>query len=229
MAGIAGQSRAAVALAPRDRVCSAFLECARLAVSSMTWQALALQFAYLSLRALLALRCRWIALLTAATFLLAVPNANAQQPNPDMESLKGLTGVMVVVERVDPDAEREGLTTSAIQMDIEVRLRLAAIPVLTREEGLKLPTAPYLHVMVSTFTRTSGPTASTIYAYNIVIALRQNVNSIVRPHQMISGAATWDRSELGTVGAGRLPEIRQTVKDLTDIFINDWLTANPKR
>src|SRR2546425_3316356 len=66
------------------------------------------------------------------------------------ETLRGLKGVGVVVERVSPDAERDGLTQSQLQTDVELRLRKAGIPALTQEECRATPGHPFLYVNVNT-------------------------------------------------------------------------------
>jgi hypothetical protein len=53
------------------------------------------------------------------------------------KALRGLKGVHVLVEKLDPDAERLGLTTAQIQADVELRLRKGGVRVLTEEEMLE--------------------------------------------------------------------------------------------
>ena len=65
------------------------------------------------------------------------------------ESLRGLTGVEVVVENVPPDLEPAGLTANQLRTDAELRLRKAGIRVLTREETLATPGVPYLYIRVT--------------------------------------------------------------------------------
>src|ERR671924_598657 len=61
-------------------------------------------------------------------------------------SLRGLPGVRVLLTDLNPDAERDGLIKSEVQMDVELRLRNAGIRVLTEEEWHKVPRAPMLYV-----------------------------------------------------------------------------------
>ena len=48
-------------------------------------------------------------------------------------SLKGLKGVGVIVGDMEPEVERAGLTQASIQTDVELKLRLAGIPLLSEE------------------------------------------------------------------------------------------------
>ena len=50
---------------------------------------------------------------------------------------------MVLVEDMTDDAKRLGLNTVQIQTDVELKLRLAGIKVLTKEERYGTPGTPY--------------------------------------------------------------------------------------
>jgi len=138
------------------------------------------------------------------------------------DSMKGLIGVHVIVQEPSKEAEKDGLTKASIQTDVEVKLRLAGIRVLTREETLKAPGKPYIYVNVDTLRNPSFP----FYAYNVRVELFQEVESVVRAGVMVSGI-TWQNTRVGSVGASNLREVRDDLKDDMDKFVNDWLTANP--
>ena len=122
------------------------------------------------------------------------------------------------------DAERDGLTTSAIQTDVELKLRQAGICVLTREKRLDTPGQPWLYVKVFTVTRNDG-----LYAYKSVdVEFWQSVR-LDRDSCLWSAAQT--RSTPGivaTVGGGNLRDVRETLRDKVDQFINAYLSVNPK-
>ena len=52
----------------------------------------------------------------------------------DEASFKDLHGVGIVLEPLSPEVETAGLRTTDIQTDVELKLRLAGIPVLSKEE-----------------------------------------------------------------------------------------------
>ena len=58
------------------------------------------------------------------------------------ESLKGLKGVMVDVEEIESNMEKDGLKRSSIQTDVKKKLRKAGIKVLSKKENRKLPVCP---------------------------------------------------------------------------------------
>ena len=59
------------------------------------------------------------------------------QVSTDVQSLKGIQGIAVLVEPLGSDVEAVGLHTSDIQTDVELKLRLAGIKVLTLGESFK--------------------------------------------------------------------------------------------
>jgi hypothetical protein len=89
----------------------------------------------------------------------------------DRETLHGLQGVHVVVENIDQNAERDGLTEHQVQTDVELRLRQSGIRVLSEEERLATPGRPYLYINVNTFKNNDME----FYVYSITVELNQNV------------------------------------------------------
>jgi len=61
--------------------------------------------------------------------------------------------VGVLVEPLDPDVERAGLTTLQLQTAVEGQLQKAGIPVFTTEERLRVPGKPFVYVHVQVVLR----------------------------------------------------------------------------
>lgn len=147
-----------------------------------------------------------------------------------MESLKGLEGVEVLIEELKPDLEDFNLTMIQIQADVELKLRMGGIEVLSKEENEKIQPLrkPYLYIKINSY---KMPRRKGSFAFNIEIALNQQV--VLREHSTFLKkpfyAPTWYTSFVGAVSGEKVPEIRDVVKDLTDKFINAYLTANPKK
>ena len=146
----------------------------------------------------------------------------AQGRNPVIGSLRGLQGVEVMVEDVDPEAERDGLTRNQLQVIVESELRKAGIKLLTREERFSAPGDPFLYIRVATH---KAPTE--MYGFSISVQLRQGV-ALLRNPSFKTRAVTWHYSTVGIVGASNLQDIFDHLKDTLDIFINDYLSVNPK-
>jgi hypothetical protein len=160
-----------------------------------------------------------IALLFTWSTFVAVIFAQRIKIKEEIESLRGLQGVRVTVEDIDPEAERDGLTKSQIQRVVESELRKAGIKVLTEEEWFSIPSSAILSVNVNT---DKSPES-----FNISLELVQRVALFRNPY-FARLAPTWNTGSVGTVGASNLRNIYDSVKDMVDIFINDYLSVNPK-
>ena len=135
-------------------------------------------------------------------------------------SLKGLTALFVLVEIVDPEIEKDGLTREEIQRDTEQRLRKAGIRVLSKSEWLRTKEGAYLYVNINA--RKSG---YGVYINGLSLELVQKVLLVRNPKTEVF-AATWSRQLLGQ--GGYLDRIRYSVQDVVDLFINSWAQANRK-
>ncbi len=151
---------------------------------------------------------------------------SAGNTESERATLRGLEGVDVVVEDIRNDAERDGLTKDAVQTDVELRLRQAGIRVLTREERLNTPGQPWLYVKVFTVTRSGG-----LCAYNSIdVEFWQSVR-LDRDSSLFWGAdqKKWSTPRIvGTAEGGNLRDVRETLRDKVDQFINAYLSVNPK-
>ena len=139
------------------------------------------------------------------------------------KTLAGLTGVYVSVEHISDEAQRDGLDTTQIRTDVELKLRQAGITVLTQQEWLSTAAAPYLYVNVQAIKNQAH-----MYAFSADVELRQRA-TLVRDPSMSVLATTWSATGIiGTVGSQIVASVREDVRDLTDQFINAYLAANPK-
>jgi len=139
----------------------------------------------------------------------------------DRATLTGLHGVGVIVERLDAEVERAGLTRGMLQTDAELKLRLAGIQVLTDQELDKEPGHPLLLLTPNILLR-SG-------AFGCSVELLQNVQ-LIRAPSVGTLAPTWSTSGVGVAPARRvLEDVRNTFKGLVDRFVNAYLAANPKK
>jgi len=146
--------------------------------------------------------------------------ARAVDTEDTRQSLKGLKGIYVLVEELKPEVERAGLTEEAIQTDVELKLRLAGIPVL--EDLANLASPYYLYVAVSTNHMSDG-----IWPFHISVELVQKV-LLDRDRSTISYSSTWSTGSTGRVGKAKVRTVRDSIKDLVDRFINAYLSVNPK-
>lgn len=142
-----------------------------------------------------------------------------------IESLRGLDGIYVVVEELKPDVERDGLKRSDLLADVREKVRGAGIPLLSKEDWPKTFGAPYLYVNVQTVS-VRAP-AGAIYSIVIEVALEQGV-ALMRDSSFVTSAATWQTQMSGIIGKDKLPDIRRVVGELVDKFIHDYSSVHPK-
>jgi hypothetical protein len=149
-------------------------------------------------------------------------------PLSSMESLKGLKGVEVLIEELDPDLENLSLTMIQIQSDVESKLRKAGVEVLSKEENENVQPLrkPYLYIRINSCKLSSRKES---IAFNIGIALNQQVTLRGQADsKKCFFAPTWYTSVVGAAGRKNIQEILDAVQDLTGKFINAYLKANPE-
>ena len=106
-------------------------------------------------------------------------------------TLRGLKGVGVLVEKLPPEVEQEGLKRDQLQMEVESRLRRAGVKVLTKEEAFNTPGEPYLYININV---NIAKTEADIYPYGIDMSLIQKV-SLLRDPKLTSYAINHNLSK----------------------------------
>ena len=143
------------------------------------------------------------------------------------ETLKGLQGVYVIVEEMQPNIQKyalkPGLTKEQLQKDIELRLKEKGIKTLSRDEWVKTPGKPVLYVSVNTH-----ETEKYQYAYDIKIELQQVVKMETNP-KINALAATWSMNMTGMANIGSLNIIKGDVDVLLARFQQAYWAVNGKR
>ena len=144
------------------------------------------------------------------------PISTHAQSNPSIESLRGIKSIYVLVEDLASGADRVNLTKNTIQTDVELKLRLAGLRVESAEEAVQKGD-PYIYVNVNLTDDAGAADASVQIAQDATLD---------RTRQSVVGAITWQR--MVVIEKPSADGIRERVKDLTDSFLNDWLSVNPK-
>jgi hypothetical protein len=172
-----------------------------------------------SLKGRVPMRARLAMICLTMTLLVGISSPTVRaQTTYENDTLKDINALFVIVEDVSSGATELGLTKEILQTDVELKLRLAGISVVTKEAGIKLPGAPYLWVQVTV--------TEAAHAANIAVAVRQDVR-LERNDGLAFGASTWDVNL--TVASPTAQGIRDYNKDIIDKFLNAWLSVNPKK
>ena len=141
------------------------------------------------------------------------------------DSLKGLPGVKVVVETFSSAAEGAGFDDRKFQTDVELKLRLAGITATDN------PHFPRLYLNVNALHRErnqNGAYSASLELYQRVLLeaqIRSDPEKSLEEAMAMSTtvATTWST---GSLGFGSVAHARAIVKDLVDMFINDWLAVS---
>jgi hypothetical protein len=156
------------------------------------------------------------------SFLILAPDGFAQDDADTRPTLRGFSGVYVVVEPLSPQIESEGLTTDQLQKDIVEKIRTAGIKVLSKEEFFKTPGKPYLYVNASiSILRTQ----ITRYIFYIRLEFNQEVSLVKNPETIVP-AATWSTGGWGIDFS--LESICGVLRNQVEKFINAYLAMNPQ-
>lgn len=169
------------------------------------------------------------------SFLVLHPSTFAFRDDEDSRSsLKGLKGVYVTVTLVTDaikDLKKGGLSEEVIRADVELKLRMAGINVVSKEDSRNLPGLPQLMVNIGGIkTNIKEGTQDIGMAYTREILLLQTTY-LERDQGIRVLADTWERRAigLGYTDRGLVNQIRNGLKDDVDIFINAYLSVNPKQ
>ena len=152
-----------------------------------------------------------------AILLTAATAARAQQFMPTgRDTLKQLPGLELLIEPLDPEFERAGLTANAIGRRVDAQLRAANIAIYSSQSENPSVAKPYLYVQVSGL-----PIAQEGFALALQVQLRQTVRSPVTNSSIVN-AMTWDRQTVVFVPPNEVAAVVPEIESLVAAFIKDW-------
>lgn len=162
---------------------------------------------------------RTVVLATAAAVILfcVIPFAFAEDKEIMRLTLRGIKEVNMVIEAIEPEIEKLGLTQAEIQADVEGKLRGANLVVAPDIERGR--PAVYLYVQVI------RPEKINRLFYSISLSLLQNV-ALERDPEVKTNTDTWLVRMLGM--SSGIEAIRSDIRSLLDQFIEDYRKANQK-
>ena len=134
------------------------------------------------------------------------------------KALKGLKGVYVGVS-LGEGIKQAGLLESQLQKDVELKLKVAGINVISKNERNNTIGTPWLSLTVE------GDTKEGSTLYTLELSVRQDAY-LVRNFLTVN-VVTWSVGRFGLTY--KLENIRSSVKALTDKFINAYRWVNPEK
>ena len=132
------------------------------------------------------------------------------------DTLRGLPGVELVVEELQPELELGGLTGASLKADIEKWIRAGGIAVYASQADNPSPAKPYLYLHLNALTLPGGDIALAVQLH-----VRQTLRSPVTGSNVVN-AMTWDSHSVISVPAANLQAARPAVRAQVDRFIEDW-------
>ena len=133
------------------------------------------------------------------------------------DTLRGLPGIEVIVDTLEPTLEQAGLTSARLRDDIVHRLRKNDIQVFVSQVSNPSDAKPYLYVDLTTLE---------IPGQNlVVVAIQVKVRQTVRAAATLSNivdATTWESHTVVGVPPKELGHMSELIGEHVDQFIRDW-------
>jgi hypothetical protein len=140
------------------------------------------------------------------------------------EVLRGLKGIKVIVETINPDVQRLGLNANQLQNNIENQIRKVGIKVLSH---FKPPAMTALYVNVHAMVPYQAKTI-VVYSINVMVYenvyLKRDIGTVGDLKEV--RAADWVNVTVGIIGVSRINDIYKKVELQVDKFISDYLAMN---
>ncbi|MBV9507432.1 MAG: hypothetical protein JO323_20760 [Acidobacteriia bacterium] len=153
--------------------------------------------------------CICIALLSATS------QAGANDSSLDRSTLRGLSAFSLAVDTPDQELQDRGLTSAAIQTELEQKLLKAGI-------SIDKSANEFLGVRITAAHAKRGD-----FAVSITLSVYQGV-SLRRDPTIVSATPTWSAESVLLVPPRQLNDAwTDTVDQLADQFITAWRAANP--
>ena len=160
--------------------------------------------------------------LSSALLLCSTLPATASDSEIDRASLKGLQGVFVLVEDLNPPEEQAGLKTDDIQADVVEKLKAAGIPLLSKTQDIDTPGMPTLYVSVSV----ASSATSDLWPFSIDVNLEQQATLKRNPDTFVPTAITWHVGSIGAVDKSNIRSVRDRVNEQVAKFVNAYFKVN---
>jgi|SRR6185312_13249547 len=157
-----------------------------------------------------------------ALLVSSIAPATASDSEIDRASLKGLQGVFVLVEDLNPPEEQAGLKTADIQADAEEKLKAAGIPLLNKAQAIDAPGMPTLYISVSV----ASSAATGAWPFSIDVNLEQQATLKRNPDTFVPTAITWHVGSLGAVDRSNIRSVRDRVNEQVAKFVNAYSKVN---
>ena len=148
--------------------------------------------------------------------LLSLGMLGAGDGSLDRATLRGVKAMNVVIDRLDPELEKAGITQDALRARVTERLSMAGITV--DPEALE-----FVGLRIDSFLARKGPDS-----LSLSLAFFQPV-LLVRDQKVRTASPTWEVSTILMVAPKPLVQSTMDAADqLADQFVSAFRSVNPK-
>ena len=136
---------------------------------------------------------------------------------------------MNILENIPNEASQKGLTKEAILNDVEIKLRTAGMEVISDDVFNNAKHAEKIKVMsLQVYVHIVPAMENSIFVYDIDVSGLQN--GFLERDELIAGSfITWQTGYFGIITSDHVIEVRNKIIDQIDIFLNAYLSVNPKK
>jgi hypothetical protein len=150
--------------------------------------------------------------------------ALAQDQDLEDTSMRGLTGIYVLVDKLPEVLKTSGILDVELESQVEIQLKKAGIKIIERPEALALRGKPFFYIQV----RGAKPRGQPVYSIFVIGALVQRV-SLERDPSLTGFARTWIITNFSSAEEKELrTQTTFCVWQVAQSFINSYLSVNPK-
>lgn len=157
--------------------------------------------------------------ITALGAMLISGAALGARADMELDSLRGLGSVYLIVQAPSAELAHEGLSGDQIKQAVTKQLKTAGIDVLASSSDLKDEDAIFLIALTSV----KGETGH--YACSIDAQLIQ-ITSLARDPKMMVPATTWTSGMVAMVDGTGMGYLQDRVTKLVDEFVTDYKSVN---
>lgn len=148
---------------------------------------------------------------------------STSQAYDQKEALRGLKGVKVIVEYLNPVMEKLGLEKAQVNTEVEKRLKQLGVKVYKRA---KPPAMSTLYVVINGVPVKSK--GMLVYSISLMLVewayLKRGVGAVGDLQEV--HAINWYKGRLGYIPSGSIKILMKPVQELVEKFISDYLAVN---
>jgi hypothetical protein len=156
------------------------------------------------------------------TSALLIPSMTSSADSVMVDNFEVLKGIKSVGLHIDPLHEafaNHSLSAEELRSSLELQLQGAGITI--KEVSVEVP----LLWIGFNFMKLEN---LDVLIYSVFIEVKEVLQSLRRTQTVIVGATTYKRDWVGIRTFQTLADFRTTIKNDLEVFLNDYLKANPK-